>query len=190
MLAVVRVDVIILLTRGRGRVLLHRGGSTISLVTLHSSGCCWISHHLLLLHEHSLLLCLVHKGCVGVHLHLHGRGVGLRPAWLLEEHAWVAGVGLHRELRALTWSHHLWRHSVHHTHLRRWLCENMSIFSLHGSLAAIHLLHGCLKLRNILLVDKPAYLSVGRMAELLEFGHVTTISQLQNVLRDREVWRL
>ena len=193
MLAVVRVNVIILLTRGRGRVLLHRGGSTISLVTLHSSGCCWISHHLLLLHEHSLLLCWVHKGCVVVHLHLHGRRVGLRPARLLEEHTWVTDVGLHRELRALTRSHHLWRHTIHHTHLRRWLCENMSIFSLHGSLAAIHLLHGCcgcLKLRNILLVDKPAYLSVGCMAELLEFGHVTTISQLQNVLRDRKVWRL
>ena len=132
----------------------------------------------------------MHKGCVGVHGHLHGRGIGLWPARLLEEHTWVVGVGLHRELSALAWSHHLRRHTVHHTHLLRWLRENMSIFSLHGSLGAIHLLHGCLKLRNILLVDKPADLSVGCMAELLEFGHVATISQLQNVLCDRKVRRL
>ena len=132
----------------------------------------------------------MHKGCVGVHGHLHGRGVGLRPARLLEEHSWVAGVRLHRELRALAWSHHLRRHPVHHTHLLLWLRENMSIFSLHGSLAAIHLLHGCLKLLNILLVDKPADLSIGCMAELLEFGHVAAISQLQNVLCDRKVWCL
>ena len=175
----VRIDVIILLARGRGRVFLHRGGSTISMVTLHSCGCYRrIAHHLLLLHEHRLLLCWVHKRCIGVHGHLHGRGVRLRPARLLEEHPWVTSVGLHRELRALAWCHHLRRHTVHHTHLLRWLSVDMSIFSLHGSLTAIHLLHGCLKLRNILLVDKPAYLSVGCMAELLEFGHVPTISQL------------
>ena len=133
----------------------------------------------------------MHEGCVGVHGHLHGGGVGLRPARLLEEHARVAGVGLHRELRLdLAWSHHLRRHPVHHPHLRRWLRENMSIFSLHGGVAAIHLLHGSLKLLNILLVDKPADLSVGRMTELLEFGHIATISQLQNVLRDREIWCL
>ena len=97
---------------------------------------------MLLLHEHGLLLAWVHEGCAGVHGHLHGGGVGLRPTRLLEEHTWVAGVGLHRELRwALAWSHHLRLHPVHHSHLR-WLRENVSIFSGYGALTAIHLLLG------------------------------------------------
>lgn len=92
---------------------------------------------------------------------------------------------------------HAWSHKLLATHGRLHACPevhlHVAIFSWGCWINAIHLLlrlHHLLHLHHVLLLEYDCHPRVGRLAQLCQFGHFTTISKLLDIILCGQFWSL